>query len=228
MSTVAIAGQTFTFGVSVPSQADDDIFQAAATIAAGDFQRSINGAAFANLDNLPTVTPAAGKRIQIVLSAAETTAAGAGGEIYIVASDQADDEWKDLAVGVKVFATDLLALVCIDGVLSSIPAVQRSNVTVIKGDSYLDVDGRRLKWSSTAWNIAATSTIVVIVQDIENFAGTRVNATTIGLEMTSAQTAALTEGENFLYSVQEIKLGGERITRVQGEWRTTIRPIPLT
>lgn len=109
-SSVPVVGETFTFGCSAVSQADTNIFQAAATIAAGDFQRSINGGAFANLDNTPTVTPAAGKRIQFVISAAETTAAGAGGEIYIVGSDQVGDEWQDFALALRVFESNLDAL----------------------------------------------------------------------------------------------------------------------
>lgn len=125
-SSVPVAGETFTFGCSAISQADTDIFQAGATIAAGDFQRSINGGAFANLDNTPTVTPAAGKRIQFVISAAETTSAGAGGEIYIVGSDQAGDEWQDFGVSLRVFASNLdalataAALATIDGIVDAI------------------------------------------------------------------------------------------------------------
>jgi hypothetical protein len=104
---VPVVGQTYTFGISLSSRADANIFQSSATIAAGDFQRSINGAAFANLDNLPTVTPAAGKRVQVVISAAETTAAGDGGEIYVIASDAAGGEYKDAAASLRVFATDI-------------------------------------------------------------------------------------------------------------------------
>ena len=107
MTAVPVAGQTFTFGIGVGSQADTNVLQAAPAIAAGDIRRSINGAAFANLDNLPTVNPAGGKRIEIVLSAAETTAAGAGGEIFVLASDAAGTEWQDVAIGLRVYAADV-------------------------------------------------------------------------------------------------------------------------
>lgn len=107
MSTVAIAGQTFTFGVGLWQQADVRLLQAAPTIAAGDFQRSINGAAFANLDNLPTVTPAAGTRVQIILSAAETTAAAVGGEIWIRWVDAAGAEWCDGYAVIKVHTAEI-------------------------------------------------------------------------------------------------------------------------
>ncbi len=114
MSVIAISGQAYTFDVSVISQADTNIFQVNPTIAAGDFQRSINGAAFGNLDNLPTVTPAAGRKIQIVLSAAETTSAADGGRIYIVGNDQAGSEWQDIGIEVRVRDADLSVLTAAD------------------------------------------------------------------------------------------------------------------
>ena len=107
MSFVAVAGSTFTFGISLEDQANAGLFKAAPTIAAGDFQRSINGGAFSNLDNLPTVSPAAGRRVEIVLSASETTSAAAGGAIYIVGVDASGAEWYDVAVEVRVKAADL-------------------------------------------------------------------------------------------------------------------------
>ena len=135
-SVVPVVGETFTFGISAVSQGDTNIFQAAATIAAGDFQRSINGGAFSNLDNLPTVAPAAGKRIQIVVSAAETTTAGAGGEIYIAASDQAGGEWQDLAVTLRVFAANLDSLatlaICTEARLTNLDAAVSSRA--VAGD----------------------------------------------------------------------------------------------
>jgi len=107
MTTVAVAGQTFTFGVGLWQQADTKLLQAAPTIAAGDFQRSINGAGFGNLDNLPTVTPAAGTRVQIVLSAAETTAAVAGGEIWVRWIDAVGAEWCDGYAVIKIHAAEI-------------------------------------------------------------------------------------------------------------------------
>ena len=107
MTVLPVAGSTFTFGVSLEDQANAGLFKAGPTIAAGDFQRSINGGAFANLDNLPTVTPAAGVRVQIVLSAAETTSAAAGGNIYVRGVDASGDEWYDTAIEVRVAAAEI-------------------------------------------------------------------------------------------------------------------------
>ena len=102
MPSIPLPGSTFTFSIPLVSQASSHVFQASATIAAGDFKRSINGGAFANMDNLPAVTPAAGKLVQIILSAAETTAAGEGGTIDIIGSDAAGAEWDDISIHVRV------------------------------------------------------------------------------------------------------------------------------
>lgn len=59
-----------------------------------DFLISINGGAWDTLDNAPAVAPAGSEFIQLVLSAAETTAAGAGGYILLrVADADASSGW---------------------------------------------------------------------------------------------------------------------------------------
>ncbi len=73
-------------------------FQANPTIAAGDFQRSIDGGAFANMDNIPVVTPAAGKVIAITLSAAETNC----DRLIIIGSDAAGAEWDDVFIPIEI------------------------------------------------------------------------------------------------------------------------------
>lgn len=104
MSVRCVAGQTYTFGIALESVANAGKFQVAPTLDALDFRISTNGGAFAALTNTPTVTPASGMRVQVVLAAAETTAAGAGGEIYLKCSDNSGGEWKDLVVAVPVYA----------------------------------------------------------------------------------------------------------------------------
>ena len=111
--------------------------------------------------------------------------------------------------------------------VATVPITAAGDVTVIRGDSYLDADGRRLEWEGTTWAIAVASTLAVIVQDVENFTATRISATEVGLELTSAQTTALPVILGVPYSLQEIKATGERITLAQGSWTTATRPIPL-
>ena len=139
MTVLAVAGSTFTFGISLEDQANAGLFKAGPTIAAGDFQRSINGGAFANLDNLPTVTPAAGVRVQIVLSAAETTSAADGGTIYVRGVDASGDEWYDTAIEVRVAGADVATRTNITaGTITTVTNVSSANVTLWAGDAVGD------------------------------------------------------------------------------------------
>ena len=123
-----IAGSTFTLGVALVQRADVRLLQVAPTIAAGDFQLSVNGGAFDNPDNLPTVTPAGGTRVEIVISAAETTAAGVGGEIWVRWIDAAGAEWCDGYVPLRVCAdltAETIASTIVDALLAVDCLVQR-------------------------------------------------------------------------------------------------------
>jgi hypothetical protein len=93
MSTVAIAGQVFHFGMALYQQADTKLLQTNPTIAVGDFKASVNGGPLTDMDNTPAVVPAGGVRVEMVLSAAETTAAGAGGHINIYWEDALGTQW---------------------------------------------------------------------------------------------------------------------------------------
>lgn len=106
-----IKNQPYVFGVSLRSQADTKLFQAAPTLAAGDFKVSIDGGAFANLATLPTVTPAAGRRVQVSLSAAEMN----GDNITVVASDAAGAEWCDEAWHIQTQGQGVLLQALIQG-----------------------------------------------------------------------------------------------------------------
>ena len=107
------------------------------------------------------------------------------------------------------------------------PVAANGDVEVIRGDSYLNADSRSLDWTVATWALAATSAIIVIVQDVAVFTGSRVSATQARLELTSVQTLTLPEG-TFDFSVQEVQAGGERLTRLQGVWETTTRPHPTS
>ena len=104
MAVLCVAGQTYTLEFSLEDQGNAGLWKANPTIAVADFQISVNGGAFSNVDNIPTVTPAAGRRVALVISAAETTAAGAGGLLYIQGVDAAGDEWYDVGFSVRVHA----------------------------------------------------------------------------------------------------------------------------
>lgn len=84
----------FTFAIGLGSRLARPAFQAAPTLAAGDFKVSIDGGAFTNLATLPTVTPAGGTRVQIALSAAEMN----GDNIMVQCIDAAGGEWDDVII----------------------------------------------------------------------------------------------------------------------------------
>jgi len=142
MGTVAIAGQVFMFGICLYQQIDTRLIQSSPTLAVGDFQRSINGAAFANLDNAPTVTPAADDRVEVTLSVAETTAATFGGEILVKWEDQVGAEWCSGFALVKVHSGEPETLIVTNTVnylmqQAAIAAALRSlDLTIYRGDTW--------------------------------------------------------------------------------------------
>ncbi len=105
----AVAGSTWQREFPLNSQADSHVFQTPPTVALGDFKRSIVTAAgtvdaLTNLDNTPTVDPAGSAQVKIILSASETTAAGAGGHINILGVDASGAEWDSIFISVDVEA----------------------------------------------------------------------------------------------------------------------------
>jgi len=83
--------------VALRSQANAQIMQSNPTIAAGDFQVSIDGGALANLATLPAVTPASSKMVKITLSTSEMN----GDNVTVVCSDASGSEWADLVFNIQ-------------------------------------------------------------------------------------------------------------------------------
>ena len=87
--------------VAVSDPANPGSFKANPTIAAGDWQISKDGGAFANLATIPAVTPAAGVAIKIVLSSTEMNA----DNIVIQGIDQTvPKEWDDYFLNIPTTA----------------------------------------------------------------------------------------------------------------------------
>lgn len=112
MSIVAIAGSTFRLRIELESQAAAGTFQASPTVASGDVKLLILPASpagsetYANSTNAPTLLD--GPTAEVIIAAAETTAAGDGGEIIAVWADAAGDEWYSQAVHIQVRDGDLV------------------------------------------------------------------------------------------------------------------------
>lgn len=100
-------GEAYTLHFSVTSQADTNIFQAAPTIAAGDFQVSVDGGAtFNNPGTLPSVCAGWNKLIQAPLTIAEMTPT-VDDQIIFRGSDAAGAEWQDILIVLTVATSDM-------------------------------------------------------------------------------------------------------------------------
>lgn len=89
--------------VGLVSKANASILQANPTLATGDVKVAIDDGAPANLATLPVVDADFTKRVKVSLSAAEMN----GGNITIIFSDAAGDEWCDLLLNIQTAATQL-------------------------------------------------------------------------------------------------------------------------
>jgi len=90
--------QAFVTYITVRDAADNLSFKGSPTIAAGDFKITKDGGAFANLTNLPSVTPAGSVSVQISLTSTEMNA----DQILITWIDQTSPkEWADGSLAIN-------------------------------------------------------------------------------------------------------------------------------
>ena len=96
-----VKNEDFILYITLSDASDPKSFKSNPTIAAGDFQISKDGGAFANLATLPAVTPASGVGVKITLSSTEMNA----DNVLIVGIDQtATKEWADFALSIPTTA----------------------------------------------------------------------------------------------------------------------------
>lgn len=89
-----IKNEDFIAYIALENMSSPGSFKANPTIAAGDFQVSKDGGAFANLATLPAVTPASGIAVKITLSSTEMNA----DSVFVQCIDQTvPKEWADFA-----------------------------------------------------------------------------------------------------------------------------------
>lgn len=89
--------EDFLFYIALEDVENPGSFKSSPTIAAGDFQVSKDGGAFANLSTLPTVGPASSEMILISLSATEMNA----DNVVIRCKDQTSPkEWADSIISI--------------------------------------------------------------------------------------------------------------------------------
>ena len=95
---VPVFNTSYSFYVSLADAADPSKFKASPTIAAGDFQISIDGSAFVNLTTTPVVVPVGGIAVLVPLTADEMN----GKKVNIQAIDASGSEWEELLVSIDV------------------------------------------------------------------------------------------------------------------------------
>jgi hypothetical protein len=89
--------EDFEIHIALEDYANPGNFKSTPTIAAGDFQISKDGAAYANLATLPVVEPASTHTVLIALSSTEMTA----DSVVVRAIDQtAPKEWSDFILSI--------------------------------------------------------------------------------------------------------------------------------
>ncbi len=98
-------GVAYVFYTSLVDALDPDSFVSNPTIAAGDFQVSKDGGAFANLTTLPFVAPAGSISVEIPLSADEMNAAKA----VVKMLDVAGGQWLAINTFIDIPTGDELA-----------------------------------------------------------------------------------------------------------------------
>src|SRR6185369_16454584 len=138
MNYTAHKNAQFIFYVGLTSQADTKLLQVNPTIAAGDFKVSTDGAAFANLTNLPVVTPAGGRSVKIILTAAEMN----GDHIWVQCVDAAGSEWCDAWADITTVPQDA-SVVQIDGTANASATLNLTKLNIVNsgGDAIVATSG---------------------------------------------------------------------------------------
>lgn len=112
-----VRGRTYIFYVCLVDQTNTKLFKSNPTLAAGDVKISKDGGATANLNTLPTVTPASGVRVKVTVSDAEMDA----DNISITFQDAAGAEWCDLHIDITPNASICAGTVTTGGTTTSVP-----------------------------------------------------------------------------------------------------------
>lgn len=92
-----VKNEDFVFYMALPDMSVPGRFKQNPTIAAGDFQISKDGGAFANLGTLPSADPSGSEAVKITLTSTEMNA----DNVAVRARDQTSPpEWADVFVNI--------------------------------------------------------------------------------------------------------------------------------
>lgn len=189
-----------------------------ATVGEIESQTDDIGAAGAGLTAIPTIAN--------VTTVDSVTTVGATGLAAIAAA-----VWDRLtaaltAVGsVGALVVAKLGLITSGTVSVSSPVASGKNVTTVQGDDYDAADGRAIEWTVASTATLTGGTVAVIVEGVDTYTGSVVDETTIRLELTAAQTAAIPVGPHRYQVIhtQSVALGEDVTTLVDGTWTSARR-----
>lgn len=102
------------------------------------------------------------------------------------------------------------------------PVATGGDVTTYRGDDYYSTDGRALEWSSASWPTLTGATITVVVSGVGTYTGAVVSASECKLELSSAQTSAIAEGD-YSFQVYATLADGHVVTLVDATWTSRNR-----
>ena len=103
--------------------------------------------------------------------------------------------------------------------------ISGGTVTTVQGDDYKADDGRAIEWTVATTAELTGGTVAVIVEGVDTYTGSVVDETTIRLELTAAQTAAIPVGPHRYQVIvtQTVGNGSDVLTLVQGTWTSARR-----
>lgn len=134
-STFPLKNASYSFYVSLVSQADLTEFQVNPTIAVGDVKVSVDGGAYANITTLPVVTPAGSSSVKVSLSASEMN----GDDVLVQFVDVAGGQWCDLMVEIRPMTASIAQQVwdfsTLHPIVTSYYSIDEAVFTIIKGDT---------------------------------------------------------------------------------------------
>lgn len=173
--------QSFTFYMVLEDSLNPGKAKINPTIAAGDFQTSGDGAAFANLTNLPTLLPASSEMVQIILPAAEMNF----DRVVVRARDAAGSEWEEQIMEIQTLASTLVDvnaktnLMQFDGsnYVKSVQQYPTGAVVADGGNSSLQFKSDRTEatdgyWEDGPWIQMTSGALINQIQKISTYNGT--------------------------------------------------------
>ena len=98
-------------------------------------------------------------------------------------------------------------------------ATDGTSITVVRGDDYLNTDGRALTFTGATWPTLTAGTVALIVDTSgtpTSYSGVITAATSCYVELTTAQTTALSARRTYDYDLQATLSNGSIVTLVQG------------